>query len=176
MQEREIHSFSQISEEEIKLCLIDHTSRHWRREKYLNFFVLCVSYCLLAFRSFLRCVILFLQPCWFKVPLKQSHACQTDRQTRCSNLVSGICKGKYMYRYFQNVSPKKYCRVYIQLPCHDAKLLFVESGVGGHWEGKERQRIRRRNIRIQAFLSKQEKNRNIHWKFHYNFSRYWQSF
>jgi hypothetical protein len=35
-----------------------------------------------------------------------------------------------MYRYFQTVSPKKYCRMYIQLLCHGAKLLSVESGEG----------------------------------------------
>jgi len=41
-----------------------------------------------------------------------------------------------MYPYFQNVSPKKYCHMYIQLPCHDAKLLFVESEGGGGLRGK----------------------------------------
>jgi len=132
------------------------TEKAWKMSQFLCT-VRCVSPS--GFPFFLLCVILFLHPCWFKVLLKQSHACQTDGQTRCSNLVSGICKGKYMYRYFQNVSPKKYCRLYIQLPCQDAKLLFVESGErglrGGGWGGKKMQRRRRRNtIRIQTFLSK----------------------
>jgi len=99
-------------------------SQAWKMSQFLC--TLRFSYRILASRSFLLCVILLLHPCWFKVLLKQSHACQTAGQTRCSNLVSGICKGKYMYRYFQNVSVKKYRCLFIQLPWHDTKLLFVE--------------------------------------------------
>jgi hypothetical protein len=49
----------------------------------------------------------------------------------------GYAREKYMYRDFQNVSPKKYCHMYIQLPCHDAKLLFVESEGGRALRGAE---------------------------------------
>lgn len=172
MQEREIHCFSQISEEEIKLCLIDHTSRQWRRDKYLNFFVQCLAYRLLTFRSFLQCVILFYtlfgSKCLWN---SHMHARQTDRQTRCSNLVSGICKGKIYVSLLskcqsQEILPYVYST---SLSWCKAALCWIGGGRGAEGERK-RQRIRRRNIWIQALLSKQEKKkRNIHRKFYYKF-------
>jgi hypothetical protein len=133
------------SEQDIKLCLIDYSWRQRRCEKYLNFLAQCVEYRFLAFHIFSLRVISFLQPRWSKVAARQSPAYEIENEQ-----VLQPCKRdpstKHTYHYFRDVNPKKYCPMYIPLPCLDAQAFCVTSG------------RRRKNVidfEIQAFLSKE---------------------